>query len=175
MAVNCCPRSNLDQSRSPKIPRLASSTYNIVSTFLFLLLLLKPCRSAIFVLIPNIFLGLGIRYFKSLHLPLVWEEMLQNKRLDKYNQIFYRWQFCFYQSDGLTKFDSSDNKIPLPSCECISFQFVTFTIMTFLFFVSWIDSDFCLWCCCAWGFIYCLGPHTNVEFAFVPLVQRGRD
>ena len=48
----------------------------------------------------------------------VWEEVLQNKRLNKYNHTAIDEQFTFYQSDGLTKFDSSDPNTPLPSCAC---------------------------------------------------------
>ncbi|XP_052186998.1 probable hexosyltransferase MUCI70 isoform X2 [Diospyros lotus] len=45
----------------------------------------------------------------------VWEEVLQNKRLNKYNHTAIDEQFVFYQSDGLTKFDTSDPNMPLPS------------------------------------------------------------
>ncbi|XAR56013.1 hypothetical protein NMG60_11036285 [Bertholletia excelsa] len=45
----------------------------------------------------------------------VWEEILQNKRLNKYNPTVIDEQFNFYQSDGLTKFDPSDKNTPLPS------------------------------------------------------------
>lgn len=45
----------------------------------------------------------------------VWEEVLQNKRLNKYNHTAIDEQFNFYQSDGLIKFDPSDPKILLPS------------------------------------------------------------
>ncbi|XP_059655865.1 probable hexosyltransferase MUCI70 [Cornus florida] len=45
----------------------------------------------------------------------VWEEVLQNKRLNKYNHTAIDEQFIFYQSDGLTKFDPSDPNTPLPS------------------------------------------------------------
>ncbi|PON67070.1 hypothetical protein TorRG33x02_265980 [Trema orientale] len=45
----------------------------------------------------------------------VWEEVLQNKRLNKYNHTAIDEQFTFYQSDGLTKFDPSDRNTPLPS------------------------------------------------------------
>lgn len=45
----------------------------------------------------------------------VWEEVLQNKRLNKYNHSAIDEQFNFYRSDGLTKFDPSDPNTPLPS------------------------------------------------------------
>lgn len=45
----------------------------------------------------------------------VWEEVLQNKRLNKYDHTAIDEQFMFYQSDGLTKFNASDPHMPLPS------------------------------------------------------------
>ncbi|XP_027346941.1 uncharacterized protein LOC113858472 isoform X1 [Abrus precatorius] len=45
----------------------------------------------------------------------VWEEVLQNKRLNKYNHTAIDEQFNFYQSDGLPKFDPSNPNNPLPS------------------------------------------------------------
>ncbi|KAK6931220.1 Protein of unknown function DUF616 [Dillenia turbinata] len=45
----------------------------------------------------------------------IWEEVLQNKRLNKYNHTAIDEQFNFYQSDGLTKFDPSDPNNLLPS------------------------------------------------------------
>ncbi|KAL3530212.1 hypothetical protein ACH5RR_009534 [Cinchona calisaya] len=45
----------------------------------------------------------------------VWEEVFQNKRLNKYNLTAIDEQFNFYQSDGLVKFDQSDPDLPLPS------------------------------------------------------------
>ncbi|CAM8885951.1 unnamed protein product [Rhodiola kirilowii] len=45
----------------------------------------------------------------------VWEEVVQNKRLNKYNHSAIDEQFLFYQSDGLKKFDPSDPNTPLPS------------------------------------------------------------
>lgn len=48
----------------------------------------------------------------------VWEEVLQNKHLNKYNHTAIDEQFNVYQSDGLTKFDPQDPNTPLPSCAC---------------------------------------------------------
>ncbi|XP_054808963.1 probable hexosyltransferase MUCI70 [Prosopis cineraria] len=45
----------------------------------------------------------------------VWEEVLQNKRLNKYDHAAIDEQFNFYQSDGLTKFDPLAPNNPLPS------------------------------------------------------------
>ncbi|CAD5184827.1 unnamed protein product [Musa acuminata subsp. malaccensis] len=45
----------------------------------------------------------------------VWEEVLQNKRLNKYNHTVIDQQFMFYQSDGLSKFNESEHSSILPS------------------------------------------------------------
>ncbi|WCJ44137.1 hypothetical protein M5689_024825 [Euphorbia peplus] len=45
----------------------------------------------------------------------VWEEVAQNKKLNKYNHTVIDEQFNFYQADGLTKFDASDLNKLLPS------------------------------------------------------------
>uniref|UniRef100_A0A0E0CRH0 TOD1/MUCI70 glycosyltransferase-like domain-containing protein n=1 Tax=Oryza meridionalis TaxID=40149 RepID=A0A0E0CRH0_9ORYZ len=46
----------------------------------------------------------------------VLEEVLQNKRLNKYNHTAIDEQFYFYQSDGLVKFNESGKEPVLPSC-----------------------------------------------------------
>lgn len=46
----------------------------------------------------------------------VWDEVQQNKRLNKYDHTAIDKQFIFYQSDGLRKFDPLDPNTPLPSC-----------------------------------------------------------
>nr|KYP74732.1 hypothetical protein KK1_007423 [Cajanus cajan] len=45
----------------------------------------------------------------------VWEEVAQNKRLNKYNHTVIDQQFAFYRADGLEKFDASDPNKLLPS------------------------------------------------------------
>ncbi|KAG5236692.1 Pentatricopeptide repeat-containing protein [Salix suchowensis] len=45
----------------------------------------------------------------------VWDEVLQNKRLNKYNEKAIDEQFKFYRFDGLSKFDPSDPNTPIPS------------------------------------------------------------
>nr|XP_043617363.1 probable hexosyltransferase MUCI70 [Erigeron canadensis] len=45
----------------------------------------------------------------------VWEEVAQNKRLNKYNHTIIDEQFAFYQADGLTKFNPLDPQKLLPS------------------------------------------------------------
>ncbi|XP_071731371.1 uncharacterized protein [Rutidosis leptorrhynchoides] len=45
----------------------------------------------------------------------VWDEVAQNKRLNKYNHTVIDEQFAFYQADGLTKFNPLDPQKLLPS------------------------------------------------------------
>ncbi|KAI3761094.1 hypothetical protein L1987_51502 [Smallanthus sonchifolius] len=45
----------------------------------------------------------------------VWEEVAQNKKLNKYNHTVIDDQFAFYQADGLTKFNPMDPQKLLPS------------------------------------------------------------
>ncbi|KAJ7973941.1 Transmembrane protein (DUF616) [Quillaja saponaria] len=45
----------------------------------------------------------------------VWEEVAQNKKLNKFNHTIIDQQFAFYQADGLKRFNSSDPNKLLPS------------------------------------------------------------
>ncbi|XP_050363384.1 uncharacterized protein LOC126782217 [Argentina anserina] len=45
----------------------------------------------------------------------VWEEVAQNKKLNKYNHTIIDEQFAFYQADGLTRFNALDPNKLLPS------------------------------------------------------------
>lgn len=45
----------------------------------------------------------------------VWEEVAQNKKLNKYNHTVIDEQFAFYQADGLTRFNPMDPQKLLPS------------------------------------------------------------
>ncbi|XP_073525460.1 uncharacterized protein [Phyllobates terribilis] len=45
----------------------------------------------------------------------VWEEVAQNKKLNKYNHTIIDQQFAFYQADGLKRFNASDPQKLLPS------------------------------------------------------------
>ncbi|XP_047146976.1 uncharacterized protein LOC124819491 [Vigna umbellata] len=45
----------------------------------------------------------------------VWEEVAQNKKLNKYNHTVIDQQFSFYRADGLERFDASDPNKLLPS------------------------------------------------------------
>ncbi|KAI3932916.1 hypothetical protein MKW92_030836 [Papaver armeniacum] len=45
----------------------------------------------------------------------VWEEVAQNKKLNKFNHTIIDQQFAFYQNDGLIRFNFSDPRKLLPS------------------------------------------------------------
>nr|XP_011458403.1 PREDICTED: uncharacterized protein LOC101312505 isoform X2 [Fragaria vesca subsp. vesca] len=45
----------------------------------------------------------------------VWEEVAQNKKLNKYNHTIIDEQFAFYKDDGLTRFNALDPNKLLPS------------------------------------------------------------
>ncbi|XP_065861417.1 probable hexosyltransferase MUCI70 [Euphorbia lathyris] len=71
----------------------------------------------------------------------VWEEVLQNKRLNKYNHTAIDEQFNFYLLDGLRKFDPSDPNIPLPSYVPEgSFIIRAHTSMSNLFSCLWFNE-----------------------------------
>ncbi|KAF5955176.1 hypothetical protein HYC85_008032 [Camellia sinensis] len=59
----------------------------------------------------------GYEYAISNHYDrhCVWEEVAQNKRLNKYNHTIIDQQFAFYQADGLKRYDASDPNKLLPS------------------------------------------------------------
>lgn len=50
----------------------------------------------------------------------VEEEVMQNKKLNKFNHTVIDQQFHFYRQDGLTKFNASDPNRLLPSCKLVS-------------------------------------------------------
>ncbi|XP_042514438.1 uncharacterized protein LOC122089071 isoform X2 [Macadamia integrifolia] len=59
----------------------------------------------------------GYEYAISNHYDrhCVWEEVAQNKKLNKYNHTIIDQQFAFYQADGLRRFNASDPNRLLPS------------------------------------------------------------
>ena len=59
----------------------------------------------------------------------VWEEVAQNKKLNKFNHTIIDEQFHFYQHDGLPRFNATDPHRLLPSRMC-SFSFHYFAIST---------------------------------------------
>lgn len=56
----------------------------------------------------------------------VWEEVMQNKKLNKFNHSVIDEQFAFYQNDGLTRFNISDPNKLLPSCTGLCFSSLFF-------------------------------------------------
>ncbi|XP_043705826.1 uncharacterized protein LOC122655639 [Telopea speciosissima] len=59
----------------------------------------------------------GYEYAISNHYDrhCVWEEVAQNKKLNKFNHTVIDQQFAFYQADGLRRFNASDPNRLLPS------------------------------------------------------------
>ncbi|CAA3020680.1 uncharacterized protein LOC111394389 isoform X3 [Olea europaea subsp. europaea] len=59
----------------------------------------------------------GYEYAISNHYDrhCLWEEVAQNKKLNKYNHTVIDEQFAFYQNDGMKKFNASDPNKLLPS------------------------------------------------------------
>lgn len=59
----------------------------------------------------------GYEYAISNHYDrhCLWEEVAQNKKLNKYNHTVIDHQFAFYQADGLKRFNASDPNKLLPS------------------------------------------------------------
>lgn len=59
----------------------------------------------------------GFEYAISNHYDrhCLWEEVAQNKKLNKFNHTIIDQQFAFYQADGLTRFNASDPNKLLPS------------------------------------------------------------
>ncbi|KAG6751116.1 hypothetical protein POTOM_045634 [Populus tomentosa] len=68
----------------------------------------------------------------------VWEEVVRNKKLNKYNHTVIDQQFAFYQADGLKRFNVSDPNKLLPSSNILSHslkveQFTPDLYLLFLF------------------------------------------
>lgn len=59
----------------------------------------------------------GYEYAISNHYDrhCLWDEVAQNKKLNKYNHTIIDEQFKFYQADGLKRFNASDPNKLLPS------------------------------------------------------------
>ncbi|KAL0391682.1 UNVERIFIED_CONTAM: hypothetical protein Sradi_2391000 [Sesamum radiatum] len=59
----------------------------------------------------------GYEYAISNHYDrhCLWEEVAQNKKLNKYNHSVIDEQFAFYQADGMRRFNASDTNKLLPS------------------------------------------------------------
>lgn len=71
----------------------------------------------------------------------VWEEVAQNKKLNKYNHSAIDEQFAFYQADGLKKFNASDpNKLLSSNVPEGSFIVRAHTPMSNLFSCLWFNE-----------------------------------
>ncbi|KAK4777870.1 hypothetical protein SAY87_018057 [Trapa incisa] len=94
----------------------------------------------------------------------MWEEVLQNKHLNKYNHMPIDEQFMFYQSDGLTKFDATKPNTPLPSYVLEgSFIVRAHTPMSNLFSCLWFNE---------------VGQHTShdqLSFAYTYMKLKGQN
>ncbi|XVF29985.1 hypothetical protein REPUB_Repub16aG0018500 [Reevesia pubescens] len=71
----------------------------------------------------------------------VWEEVAQNKKLNKYNHTVIDEQFDFYRADGLKRFNSSDpNKLLSSNVPEGSFIVRAHTPMSNLFSCLWFNE-----------------------------------
>jgi hypothetical protein len=109
----------------------------------------------------------------------VWEEVAQNKRLNKFNHTIIDQQFQFYQEDGLTRFNESDPHRLLPSrewdCSPLAFLY-TWNAMTNpnLFLLQLIGRVMTeVWCNdrCARRIIHREGSYPYGQSFLMSLVQ----
>ncbi|CAL0316078.1 unnamed protein product [Lupinus luteus] len=71
----------------------------------------------------------------------VWEEVAQNKKLNKYNHTVIDQQFAFYQADGLKRFNASDpHKLLSSNVPEGSFIIRAHTPMSNLFSCLWFNE-----------------------------------
>ncbi|KAH6780412.1 transmembrane protein [Perilla frutescens var. hirtella] len=85
----------------------------------------------------------GYEYAISNHYDrhCLWEEVAQNKRLNKYNHSVIDEQFAFYQSDGMRRFNASDpNKLIPSNVPEGSFIVRAHTPMSNLFSCLWFNE-----------------------------------
>lgn len=101
----------------------------------------------------------------------VWEEVLQNKRLNKFNHTAIDEQFNFYLSDGLPMVDPSKPNDPLPSCASPLLLCSLWNICWVSLCIIWFQLLSLSPCRCSWGFLYSQGTYANVKFIFMSLVQ----
>ena len=78
----------------------------------------------------------------------VWEEVTQNKRLNKYNHTTIDHQFSFYHADGLKRINASDpNKfLPNNKIQLLELQ-ISLELQWWLFRLCWCFSWSCYRCC----------------------------
>jgi hypothetical protein len=109
----------------------------------------------------------GYEYAISNHYDrhCVWEEVAQNKKLNKFNHTIIDQQFEFYQADGLTRFNPLDPNKLLPSC---TLSHLLILVLVYEFCLP----EKCVPCYrCPWRFFHREGTHTNVQFILLPMVQ----
>lgn len=109
----------------------------------------------------------GYEYAISNHYDrhCVWEEVAQNKKLNKYNHTVIDQQFEFYQSDGLKQFDPSDPNKLLPSCTRLLSKFLSYNLTKTIGNHSTLLVNRC-----AGGLLHCASSHANVKLIFMSLV-----
>ena len=92
----------------------------------------------------------GFEYAISNHYDrhCVWEEVTQNKHLNKYNHTVIDEQFAYYRADGLTKFNESDPNKLLPSCMYLKFVILNIACIK-------LSSDFEIGQCLESNIIFC--------------------
>ncbi|GFP81360.1 hypothetical protein PHJA_000279300 [Phtheirospermum japonicum] len=86
----------------------------------------------------------GYEYAISNHYDrhCLWEEVAQNKKLNKYNHSVIDEQFAFYQADGMRRFNAADPNKLLPSnVPEGSFIVRAHTPMSNLFSCLWFNED----------------------------------
>lgn len=133
----------------------------------------------------------GYEYAISNHYDrhCVWEEVAQNKKLNKYNHTVIDQQFAFYQADGLKKFNPSDPKRLLPSSMTFFGNFLTFKLADcmYSFHLTHAHTHILHTCAsthirthalvicsldrCTGRIFHCEGTYPNVELILLPLVQ----
>lgn len=106
-----------DMRRVGKIPKLLS--HRLFSSARYSIWLDSKLRLQLdpYLILEYFLWRKGHEYAISNHYDrhCVWQEVAQNKRLNKYNHTVIDEQFAFYQADGLKKFNASDPHKLLPS------------------------------------------------------------
>ncbi|KAI0507900.1 hypothetical protein KFK09_014028 [Dendrobium nobile] len=110
IAVSSCIFGNSDHLRTPYL-KTVSHEYSIWLDSKLRL------QNDPYLILEYFLWRRGYEYAISNHYDrhCVWEEVAQNKKLNKYNHTVIDQQFEFYQSDGLKQFDPSDPNKLLPS------------------------------------------------------------
>ncbi|KAH9307620.1 hypothetical protein KI387_035531, partial [Taxus chinensis] len=106
-----------DMRRSGKVPKLL--THRLFPSARYSIWLDSKLRlqSDPLLILEYFLWRRGSEYAISNHYDrhCVWEEVIQNKKLNKFNHSIIDEQFAFYQSDGLPRFNATDPNKLLPS------------------------------------------------------------